>query len=66
MKEFKIGEIFQFGFIKLKCVESMDIGCRGCILQEIIHCSKFVGGCNQFIRSDEKNVIFIEVKEKIK
>lgn len=64
MEEYKVYEVFQFGKIKLKCVESMDVSCRGCILKEIIHCHKFVGACDKCTRSDDKDVIFVEVKEK--
>lgn len=63
MEEIKIGEVFQFGIIKLKCVEAMDASCRGCVLQETIHCRKFVGDCDRYNRSDDKHVIFIEIKE---
>lgn len=64
MEEYKVGEVFQFGKIKLKCVESMDVGCRGCVLSETSHCRKFMSHCHKFHRSDEKDVIFIEVKEE--
>lgn len=64
MEEYKVGEVFQFGKIKLKCVESIDTDCRGCVLSETSHCRKFMSHCHKFHRSDEKDVIFIEVKEE--
>lgn len=62
MEEIKVGKIFKFGIIKLKCIEAMDASCRGCVLSEIICCRKFVGECDRYNRSDNKHVIFIEVK----
>lgn len=64
MEEYKVGEVFQFGKKKLKCVESIDTDCRGCVLSETSHCRKFMSHCHKFHRSDEKNVIFIELKEE--
>lgn len=62
-KEFKIGEVFQFGFIKLKCVESTTKDCHGCVLSCTSPCRKFVGECAFYKRQDKKDVIFVEVKE---
>ena len=68
MKEFKIGEVFQFGKKKLKCVENTESLCDGCIFRDftfdvcksVVH---FVGECAFQKRQDEKNVVFVEVKE---
>lgn len=70
MKEYKVGEIFQFGKKKLKCVEKMeDDPCSGCIFLDspIGMCKglpQFIGGCQYLDRSDGKRVIFIELNEK--
>lgn len=45
MKEYKVGKVFQFGKIKLKCVEVSHDDCVGCILAQTSPCNEFVGGC---------------------
>jgi hypothetical protein len=62
--EFNVGDIFQFGFMKLKCVESTTKDCHGCVLSCTNPCKKFVGECAFYKRQDGKDVMFIEVKEK--
>ncbi len=64
MEEYKVGEVFQFGRKKLKCVETNRFDCIGCTLIEDDECRSFVGRCEDIRRSDRKNVIFIEVKEE--
>ena len=64
MEEYKLGEVFQFGKIKLKCVQSSSSNCYRCILEKFDNCDYFIGDCDEFHRSDKKNVIFIEVKEE--
>lgn len=64
MKEYKVGKVFQFGKIKLKCVEVSHDDCVGCILAQTSPCNEFVGGCAPYERSDKKNVIFIKVKKE--
>lgn len=66
-KEFKIGEVFQCGLVKLKCVKAKDEKhpCCGCIL-DTCNCLKFeefVGPCQDCIREDKTNVIFIKVND---
>lgn len=61
--EYKVGETFQFGLKTLKCVEHKSCNCYECALQEIYECNYFVGECDEFNRTDKKNVIFIEVEE---
>jgi len=59
-KYFEIGEEFQFGFKRLKCVECL--GCKGCALDDLeINCVPFIGCCSSF-RNDKTSVIFIEVE----
>lgn len=65
--EFKIGEIFQFGLIKLKCVEYKGIHpCEECFF----HCKCLraltkilVGCCDKYRREDKTDVIFVKVEE---
>lgn len=66
MKEYKIGEVFQFGMKKLKCVSG---SCNNCVMRHVdsIGCdvmSDYLGNCKANDRSDNKNVIFVEVKEE--
>lgn len=65
-KEFKVGEEFQFGMIKLKCEES-KYGCSGCYFYRFSNaCKEFeevAGNCLSENREDEKDVIFVKVEE---
>lgn len=67
MEEYKVGEVFQFGKKKLKCVEGCS--CRDCAMNplDVEGCefiSRYVGACAIRDRSDKTGVIFIEVEEK--
>lgn len=69
MEEYKVGEVFQFGKKKLKCVEDTgDNSCDGCIFFDVSDACKdlpqFIGECHYLNRSDRNSVIFIEVKEE--
>lgn len=67
-KEFAIGEVFQVGLIKLKCVEQKrEKGkhiCEGCLLAsgwcEGELYDMIFGTCIGPDRSDKKDVIFVE------
>lgn len=64
-KEFKVGETFTAGFVRLKCVDDSDsdLGCEGCIFGDCSYCGAIravVGPCCHAYREDGKNVIFIE------
>lgn len=65
-KEFKVGEVFQCGLVKLKCVKE-NHGCRGCLLDEECDCygqlRTIVGECSGITREDKTNVIFIKVED---
>lgn len=67
-KEFKIGEIFQFGRIKLRVEETNERdGCAGCYFNrlsygECIELRYSIGNC-LLNREDDKNVIFVKVEE---
>lgn len=68
MDEYKIGEVFQFGKIKLKCVESNTGDCDDCAINYygITECTSLrpmIGECLCSNRSDRKSVIFIEANE---
>lgn len=67
MEEYKIGEVFQFGKKKLKCV--IGNKCSDCVMSdlEIETCeymSHFLGACAPRDREDHTGVIFVEVKEE--
>lgn len=60
-KEFKVGEVFTAGLVKLKCVEGDT--CDGCIFEDYDSCSCtdiIIGPCGHVDRQDNKNVIFIK------
>lgn len=50
-KEFKVGEVFDAGLVRLKCVDAPepDLGCEGCIFNDHITCGSVdvvAGPCN--------------------
>lgn len=64
--EYQIGETFDFGKIRLKVVEQSWI-CEGCVFDEdcpmrydLIR-NKILGSCDALGRTDQKDVIFVEV-----
>lgn len=62
MEDYKIGEVFQFGRIKLRCVEGK--GCHGCFMRASCpemweEMSRYIGHCSSFHRADKKGVIFV-------
>lgn len=64
---YKIGEEFQVGLVRLKCVESNKNGsCNGCFFEDNIDCTllttKMTGACNSS-RPDGKDVVFATVEE---
>lgn len=63
-KEFKVGETFTAGLVRLKCVEAPapDSGCEGCIFNYFT-CGAvdvIAGPCNHAEMEDDKDVIFIK------
>ena len=52
-KEFKVGEVFDAGLVRLKCVEGDT--CDRCICTDMI-----IGPCEHIDRQDNKDVIFIK------
>jgi hypothetical protein len=65
-KEFKIGEEFQCGLIKLK-VEKEKNGCVGCVFVCVGGACKIAGiiagNCTSEEREDKTDVIFVEVEK---
>lgn len=64
-EEFAIGERFQCGLVTLKVVEALDdYDCAGCFFESM--CTQgvnlFLGKCAASSRTDNKNVIFKQVK----
>lgn len=59
-EQFNIGDVFDYGLIKLICVEQNMEGCKGCVFNGIIKwCDvNYIGCCRDYIRKDHKNVIF--------
>nr|DAL54927.1 MAG TPA_asm: hypothetical protein [Bacteriophage sp.] len=63
-KEFKVGETFTAGLVRLKCVEptAPDAGCEGCIF-DYFTCGAVgvvAGPCSHEEREDNRDVIFIK------
>ena len=65
VKERKIGEVFEFRGKKLKVTEHRS-DCVGCFFDgQFKSCLKEeTGECGEYIRSDHKSVIFVEVKDE--
>lgn len=63
-KEFKVGEVFQCGLVKLKCVEKSNnsIECKFCFLVDYAHCFDIIGECDKDRREDGKDVIFVKME----
>lgn len=63
-KEFKIGEVVQFGLLKLKCVEAKQKGyCTGCYFEDIPCRAELLGNCSPKMREDKQSVIFVKEEE---
>lgn len=64
-KEFKIGEVFQFGLVKLRVEEGGLKSCNDCYLDNF-NCYEnlidLVGRCDRS-REDKTDVIFIKMEE---
>lgn len=62
-KEFKVGEVFQCGLIKLKCVKD-DNSCDHCYFKGVCK-YEVTGGCCSEDREDKTNVVFVKVEDKL-
>lgn len=66
-KEFKVGEVFQCGLVKLRCEEKRN-GCEGCAFYNVDWCEDiypFAGPCNKEDRYNDDDVIFVKVEDKL-
>lgn len=57
-----IGEIFEWRGVKLQVVEHED--CEGCYFDRYDYCLSYrhvTGYCSEYVREDEKNVIFKQI-----
>lgn len=67
MEEYKVGEVFQFGKIKLRCV--LGTGCNKCFFShfkfddDIFITKNVIGPCDGISRSDKNDIIFVKVEE---
>lgn len=65
-KEFKIGEVFQCGLVKLKC-EKATIDCTNCFFEGVDYCctsiNEMTGSCDSSEREDKTNVVFVKVED---
>lgn len=65
-KNFKVGEIFQFGFVKLKCEKGIGESCINCHFRYNDDCTcffDFTGSCKSSEREDKIDVIFVKVED---
>lgn len=62
MPERKVGEIFEFQGMKLKCELSPKNKCNHCRLKDIDCLGDVVGPCTPRSRNDQQYVYFIEVE----
>lgn len=68
-KEFAVGEVFQFGLIKLKVVKRKRYCCNGCYFlhKDDLQCGEdteeLIGHCTSSERSDKASVIFVKVED---
>lgn len=64
--EFAVGEEFQFGRLRLRCVREQEEPCYGCYFADIdkncLDFSDLLGYCSVLNRTDKTDVIFVEVK----
>lgn len=64
-KEYAVGEEFLFGETRLKCVKEQGLPCTGCFFDIEASCSNYsdqIGYCAGYWRTDNTDVIFVEVK----
>lgn len=67
-KQFNIGETFQCGLLKLKCIEndSKNYRCDSCFFTTLGRClgKEIVGHCVDSFRNDKTDVIFVKVEDE--
>lgn len=66
-KEFKVGEVFQFGLVKLRVeAETPSKSCSQCnfnLTRLCCNTDDYTGGCFAFDREDKTDVIFVKVED---
>lgn len=64
-KEFKIGETFMCGLVKLECIESERncMRCDSCFFSDCANCFDIISECSKIRREDRTDVIFVKVEE---
>ena len=65
-KEFKVGEVFQCGLVKLRCEKGYCCSCDKCYFKDKGNCHEFFdfsGSCYASEREDKTDVIFVKVEE---
>lgn len=72
MKDYEVGEEFQFGKIRIRVEESTDKldVCNGCIFKQYsVHAcdivESFTGSCMSGYREDGKSVVFVKIEEDV-
>lgn len=65
--EFKVGEEFDFGLMKLKVEKRTPWdGCCKCVFHNTKLCKyidKYIGSCFDFKRSDKTDIVFVKMEE---
>lgn len=65
-KEFKIGEEFQFGLVKLRVEKEDENSCLKCFFNKTLLCGRIddvTGGCFSIEREDGEEIVFVKVEE---
>lgn len=70
MKDYEVGEEFQFGRIKLRVEQCENpISCENCFFREHLSmCYRLlqvIGGCSELRRKDKQSVKFVKVEEDV-
>lgn len=64
--EFKIGEVFQCGLVKLKVEKEDENSCLKCFFNGTFLCgnmNQLIGSCYDDEREDKTDVVFVKVEE---
>lgn len=65
-KEFKIGEEFQFGLVKLRVEKEDENSCLKCFFNKTLFCGRnddITGSCFSDEREDEETIVFVKVED---
>lgn len=64
--EFKIGETFQCGLVKLRVVKEDENSCLKCFFNGTFLCgnmNQLIGSCYDNEREDKQSVVFVKVED---